>query len=519
MTQPIAYKGHLVLPADPKLAVLLPHAKRMVHNGVEYMIVPHKIDEAKVLSNLGYKVRPPIMTEYNWPGPAPFDAQRITAAGITTYPEFFVLNGIGTGKTRSWLYAFDFMKQQGRVTRGLVVCPLSTVRQTWAKEIMTVFPHLKYQVLTGEKARRLRLLNTPADIYIINHDGVEVIKQELLARTDIDMCCLDELSVYKDAGSERWKYTAPVAQRMKSLTGMTASPVPTAPTDAYGQTKLINPRRMNRSFSRFRESVMYKVTNFKWVSRDDALKTVFETMLQPAVRFTRDECYDLPPCQIVEREAQLSPEQKKLYAEVAGECAASLANGDIKAINEADRINKLVQIALGAVYTVDKNVIELPCAARLRVLEEGIQQSNSKTIVFTPYKHSLRMIAEFLRKAGYTVDTISGDTAHHQREATFHNFMNTPDPHVLVAHPGTMSHGLTMTAASTIIWYGPPNSLETFEQANGRITRAGQQHAQFIICIAGTKLELRIYDRLKKRSEIQGLLLDMYESQELGELL
>lgn len=518
MSQPIVYRDHLVLPADPRLSVLLPHAKHMQHNGQAFLVVPHSIDETKVLTNLGYTVRPPIMSQYQWPGPPPFDAQRITAAGISTYTRYFVLNGIGTGKTRSFLYAFDFLKAQGIVARALVVAPLSTVRQTWAKELMTIFPHLTFRVLTGDKKKRLKLLAEQVDIYIINHDGVEVIKDDLIAREDIDMGCLDELSVYKDGQTDRWKFTNTVTRRMKYLCGMTASPVPNAPTDAYGQTKIININAMPQSFTRFREKVQFKVTNFKWCNRPEALDIVFKTM-QPAVRFTRDECYDLPECQIVTREAPLTPEQKALYAKVADECAASVAAGDIKAVNEADRINKLTQIALGAVYTTDKSVVELPCRPRLDILHEAVEQSASKTIVFTPYKHSLRMISEYLCKQGFSCGTISGDTSHHERESIFHNFMNTPNPQVIVAHPLTMSHGLTLTEASTIVWYGPPLSLETFEQSNGRITRAGQKFAQLIVCIAATRLELRIYERLKNRSEIQGLLLDMYESQELGALL
>lgn len=526
MPTPINYKGHLVVPADARIDVLMPHAKKMVHEGREFVVVPNKLDEAKVLQNLGYNVRPPIMVNYQWPGSSPFDAQRVTSALITMNPRSFVLNGIGTGKTRSWLYAFDYLRIEGRVQRGLVVCPLSTVRQTWAKEVLMVFPHLRVRVLTGDKARRLKLLAEDADIYIINHDGVEVIKDELARRTDINMVCLDEVSIYKEAKSERWKVINklingtdmfPTPDRFFRVVGMGASPVTKAPTDVYGQVKLVNPSAMPERFTRFRERVMFKVTNFKWCAHKDAIETCFKVM-QPSVRFTRDECYDLPPCQIVTREATLTPQQNAIYQKLAQECAAQCATGDIKAINAADQLNKLAQVALGVVYDIQRNVIELPAAPRLAVLDAAVDESASKVIVFTPYKHSLRMIAEHLKKR-FAVDTISGDTGHAQREATFHNFMHAADPQVIVAHPMTMSHGLTLTAASTIIWFGPPTSLEVYEQANGRITRAGQRHAQLIINIAATRLEQRIYDRLEKRAEIQGLLLDMYEAQELGALM
>jgi SNF2 family DNA or RNA helicase len=119
----------------------------------------------------------------------------------------------------------------------------------------------------------------------------------------------------------------------------------------------------------------------------------------------------------------------------------------------------------------------------------------------------------------WSCEKISGDVSNADRERIFTLFMHNENPHVIVAHPATMSHGLTLTAASTIVWYGPPLSLEMYEQANGRITRAGQRHAQLIVHIAATKLEQKIYTRLQARSATQGLLLDMFEAQELGALL
>lgn len=515
--KPVIYKDHVVIPDDGRLGVLVPHAKRMMHEGKSYVLVPHKLDETKILNNLGYSVRPPIMTQYEFCGSTPFDAQRVTAAMVTVHSHCFILNGIGTGKTRAIVFGYDFMRREGKVKRMIVTSPLSTLRPTWARELMMIFPHLKFQVLHGSKEKRLKALATPADVYIINHDGVEVILDELVARTDIDMLVMDELTAYKEPRSDRWKATNKLARRMSRVVGMTGSPMTLSPCDAYGQMKIVNPLLVPESYTRFREKVMTKITNFKWIARSDAIETVFKKM-QPSVRFSRDDCYDLPPCQTVTRQAELTPEQKKLYKEVAEECAASVAQGDIKAINEADRLNKLVQIALGVVYTTDKQVHELACGPRLAVLDEVVSQSESKVIVFTPYKHSLRMLAEKLRK-DYTVAVVSGDVPNSERESIFHNFMQTKNPHIILAHPQCMSHGLTLTEASTIVWWGPPPSLETYEQANGRITRAGQRHAQLIVNIAATRMEERIYKRLADRADIQGLLLEMFESQELGELL
>src|SRR5690606_9276943 len=100
MNKPIPYRDHLIIPADPRLATLIPHVKTLEDNGQQIMLVPHKIDETAILKNLGYDVRPPVMLNYDWAGSVPFDAQRITTALITMHKRCYVLNGIGTGKTR-----------------------------------------------------------------------------------------------------------------------------------------------------------------------------------------------------------------------------------------------------------------------------------------------------------------------------------------------------------------------------------------------------------------------------------
>lgn len=515
--KPIPYREHLILPADPRLDVLIPHAKKFEHEGQQMVLVPHKLDETQVLKNLGYDVRPPIMVNYDWCGTTPYDAQRITSALIISNKRNYVLNGMGTGKTRSLLFSFDYLRRQSAVGKLIVTAPLSTLRQTWLREVAMVFPHLKAEVLYGTKAQRLKALDREADIYIINHDGVQVIFDALMERTDITMAALDELSVYKNKKTDLWKYANLLISRCDRVSGLTATPMPTAPTDAFGQLKLITPQNCQMHFGRFRDEVMLKISQFTYVARKDAVENVYRRM-QPSVRFTRDECYDMPPCQYITREAPLSREQEKLFKQLAEECAADVASGSIKAVNEADRINKLVQVALGTVYDVQRNVCELDCSARLAVLDELITESDSKIIVFTPYKSSLRKLAAHLSKK-WTVETISGDVGQTAREHIFTRFMNTPDPHVLVAHPDTMSHGLTLTAASTIVWYGPPTSLETYEQANGRITRAGQRHSQLIAHIVSTRIEQKIVKRLETRATAQGLLLEMFEAQELAGLL
>jgi SNF2 family DNA or RNA helicase len=518
--KPIYFKEHLIVEADPRLHIMVPHAKTFVHEGRECMLIPHKVDETQVLRNLGYDVRPPVLMSYDWPSPPgtqPFDAQRITAALITTNRRSFVLNSIGTGKTRSLLYAYDFLKKTTpNYGRMLVTAPLSTLRQTWQREVSLVFPHLRCNVLHGDKKKRLRLLDEDVDIHIINHDGVETIIDELVERLGMfSMVGLDELSVYKNAKTDLWKCTYRFVGEVDRVCGMTATPMTKDASDAYGQIKMLTPAVLGgQSFTRFRETVMNKYGPYRWVNKRDALDTVHKLM-QPAVRFTRDECYDLPPCTTVMRETPMTPTQHRAFKHMQDE--AAIEHLGVKAANAADQANKCLQIALGFVYDQNHQPIAFETKGRGKLLEEAIAESNAKVIVFTPYKASLEWLVKQL-SAHWSVAYVSGDVTPSQREVIFSNFMHAPDPHVLVAHPECMSHGLTLTEASTIVWWGPPQSLETYEQANGRITRAGQRHAQMIVQLVSSKLEQQLFRVLDRRGNVQQVLLDMFERQDKGDL-
>lgn len=517
--KPIYYRGHLIVATDNRISVMIPHAKPFVSEGRSLMLIPHGIEETRVLRNLGYEVTSPVMLAYNWAGTVPFEAQKITTAMITSHLRSYVLNGLGTGKTRAALFAYDHMREQAPNYGSMIVtAPLSTLRQTWMKEVTFNFPHLTTAVLHGSRAQRIKALEKGANVFIINHDGVETILDALLAHLPlIEFAVLDELSVYKNAKTKLWKDTHKFISSVPRVTGMTATPVTRDSLDSYGQIKMLTPKTLGGdSFTRFREKLQTKVAQFRWVDKMDSINRVFDLM-QPAVRFTRDECYDIPECQYLDVTVDLTPDQQKAYDEIKAEGASERLN--VTTANAADQINKLKQVVSGAVYDADRNVVDMPCKPREDELVRAIQQSEGKVIVFVPYKHSAAKVIEVVKAAGFSAAEVNGDVANGRREQIFTQFMQAKDPRVLVAHPQCMSHGLTLTEASTIVWWGPPDSLETYEQANGRITRAGQRLRQLIIRLVSCKLEQKIYRLLDTRADVQRELLDMFESQDHGDLL
>jgi len=152
--------------------------------------------------------------------------------------------------------------------------------------------------------------------------------------------------------------------------------------------------------------------------------------------------------------------------------------------------------------------ILLDARPRIELVKEIIEESESKVLVFVPFTAALHKVAEEIAKH-YSVEVVYGEVSKTQRDRIFHDFQHAKDPHVLVADARTMSHGLSLTAASTTIWYGPPNGNETYLQANERTPRPGQKLNTLIVNIEGTPVERKVYERLRGQTKLQGLLLDM----------
>lgn len=496
-----------------KITTVIPTAKVLKEHIVA---IPHRPDEMRVLKQLGFDGIPdPLKTNYQFPKAGgrfdPFKAQIETANFLSMHSRCFVLNSMGTGKTVSSLWAYDYMRSRKQVNRALIICPLSTMERTWADEVFKTFPHLDATVVYGSRQRRLKLLEQDSHLYIINIDGIKTIKEVMAKRPDIDLVIVDEVAMFRNASTTRWKdlnelINKQTARRVWALTGM---PTPNSPIDAWAQCKVVTPDNpaIPKYFGKARDILMKQLSQFKWIPRDNANDTVKEWM-QPAIRFSLDECTDLPEQVFISRDAQMSEEQRKAYVEMLSRLKTEFEGGELLAVNEAVKANKLVQIACGVAYGTNEETIVLPAPDRINVLKELIEESEGKVIVFVPLTGVLEELA-FVLGQQWPVATVHGGTSKSERDDIFHAFQNTKEPHVLIANPATMSHGLTLTAATNIIWYAPVHSNDIYEQACARVRRPGQKRTTVIAHIAACEVERRIYQRLKTKQKMQGLLLDM----------
>ena len=497
----------VVLPARMDVLRLVPQAKAFVAQGQNFMALPHAPETTRLLRNLGVRIPEPIRYYYDWVGTTPFATQIDTAALLTTYCRAFVLNEMGTGKTRASLFAFDFLMKLGKAKRLLVVAPLSTLGSVWEDEVFRNFHHLTTAVLHGSKAKRRQLLAGGADVLIINHDGVETIRDELTA-AKIDCVIIDELAMYRNSQTDRWKTLKPLVRQATHAWGLTGAPTPNSPTDAYGQVKLLIPENVGFSFKSFKDATMLQVSQFTWIEREDANDHVFKAM-QPSIRVTRDQAFDLPPVTYSNRNVAMDPRSAKAYKDMHAEMAALIRSKEITAANEGVKLSKLLQISAGFAYDGDREGNYIGAKDRIKEVFDIIEESSRKVIVFAPFRYLTEVLAEALGKR-WPVAMVHGGVTKGVRDKIFADFQHSASPRVIVAHPGTMAHGLNLTRADTIVWAAPTLSLETYEQANARITRPGQSTHAHIIHIMSTKAEAKVYSRLRNRAKMQGALLEMF---------
>lgn len=418
-----------------------------------------------------------------------------------------VLNDMGTGKTQASLWAADYLMSIGVVKRVLIISPLSTLNSTWGDAIFTSFHKRTYSVLHGTSEKRKKLLHEGADFCIINHDGFEIISGE--AQGMFDLIIVDEAAALRNPGTDRYKF---LRRYMDANEGcrlwlMTGTPTPNEPTDAWALAKLVGSPGLTKTYSGFRDEVMMKLGKWKMVPRPDCTETVAR-VLQPSIRFDLKDCVDLPEVTYQTRTVSLSPEQTKAYKAMTKHLVAEAASGAITAANEAVKTQKLVQIACGVAYDEKGEPVELDCSPRVAELMECLEQVGGKAIIFVPLTGVLEMLKKKLAKH-YKVAIVNGAVSLKERSEAFREFQDGKNIDILLAHPATMAHGLTLTSAKAIIWYGPITSNEQYTQANARTERIGKKHSTTVIHIAATDLERRMFTRLENKQKLQGILLDI----------
>jgi SNF2 family DNA or RNA helicase len=474
------------------------------------------LDEVRVLRNLGVKNVPsPITKRYNWPGKyKPMAHQIETSAFLTLHRKAFVFSEPGTGKTLSALWAADYLMSIGKVRRVLILCPLSIMQSAWLGDLNNSIIHRSAVVAHhAQSARRIEMVQENYEFVIANYDGLNLIANEIIADGRFDLVIVDEANAYKTQTTRRWKALKAILTPQTNLWMMTGTPAAQSPVDAFGLAKLVNPDGVPQFFTAWRDKVMNKITMYKWAPKKEAQDLVHEA-LQPAIRFTKEQCLDLPPVITTTREVPLTPQQAKYYNMLKDQMLIQTAGETISAVNAAAGVSKLLQISCGAAYTDDKEVVEFDSAPRLAVLDEILQETSRKVIIFALFRSTINTILDYLHKKGYSAEPIHGDVPPTKRADIIRRFQHEANPHFLVMQPQATAHGITLTAADTVVFYGPLMSVEQYIQCIARSDRKGQDSDKVtVVHIEGSPIEKKMFKALGARVDDHALLTQMFDTE------
>lgn len=477
----------------------------------ESCALAHVIDQYQPDTSLP-DIPSPIMRDYTWPGVfKPFNHQKDTASFLSLRDRAFCFNEAGTGKTGAAIWAADYLMNLGLVKRVLVICPLSIMQSAWQADVFKTAMHRTCGVAHGSVSKRQKIIEQSYEFVIINFDGVHTVFDDLY-KANFDLIIVDEANAYKTTTTRRWKTLARLLRPETKLWMMTGTPAAQSPIDAFGLARMITPERVPKYSGAWRDRVMNQISRFKWIPKSNATEQVHKA-LQPAIRFTKKECLDLPEVVYQTRDVPLSPQTQKYYTSLKKQLLVEAAGEQISAVNAAASLNKLLQISGGAVYTDKRQVVEFDIRPRLNALEEVLAETLNKVIVFVPFIHTIDIVSKFLSNNGITSEVIQGSIPPNQRSQTIKRFQEQPDPRVLVIQPQAAAHGITLTAADTVVFWSPVMSVETYLQCVARIDRVGQKNSMTVVHLQGSDVERKMYAMLQGKVDSHQKLVDLYKQE------
>ena len=337
-----------------------------------------------------------------------------------------------------------------------------------------------------------------------------------MRRKDIGLVVVDEGSKFRNAKTDRFRGLERVCSKPDMrVWWLTATPTPSGPDNAWAQCRIINPTAVPRFYGAFRAETMIEVAANIWKPRAGAEAIVHRAM-QPAIRFAKADCLDLPPMVTVDLSCSLSDEQALAYKQMStamqiADAAAVEQGGVVTAVNAADRVNKLRQIMLGSCKSSATDYISFDYTPRYNVLLEAIEMAQAKVIIIVPFKGILRDLTERLSKK-YSCAMINGDVSIGRRNALIKAFKEEENPRILLAHPECMSHGLNLTEADTLIFFGPMYGNDAYRQVIERYNRPPQTRRMTMVRIGCGPIEWAIYKALDGDESQQQMILSLYKS-------
>lgn len=440
------------------------------------------------------------------------DYQKYATTFIEEHPVSAILLDMGLGKSVITLTAIsDLLFDSFEIHRVLVIAPLRVARDTWPTELEK-WEHLHsliYSVAVGTEVQRKAALLQRADIFIINRENVEWLVEKSGLPFDYDMVVVDELSSFKSYQAKRFRSLMKVRPFVKRITGLTGTPSSNGLMDLWAEFKLLDMgKRLGRFITHFREAYFVPDKRnqqivFSYKPKPGAEEAIYRLVSDITISMKSTDYLKMPECLINEVPVRLSEKEMQCYQTLKDDLILSLDGQDIDAANAVGLSNKLTQMANGAVYGEENNVIPIH-DRKLDALEDLIEAANGKPVLVAYwFKHDLSRIEERLHKRHIPFSKL--DTADSIKR------WNNGELPVALVHPASAGHGLNLqSGGSTLIWFGLTWSLELYQQTNARLWRQGQTADTVVIhhLIAEDTIDEKIMSALKKKDKTQSALID-----------
>lgn len=445
--------------------------------------------------------------------------QRYAVEYIKQHPITALLLDMGLGKSVITLTAIqDLIYDSFEVSKVLIVAPLRVAKSTWSAEIEK-WEHLKlliYSIAVGTEAERLAALKTDADVYIINRENIDWLVTKSGIPFDFDMLVIDELSSFKSHQSKRFRALMQVRPKVKRVVGLTGTPSSNGLMDLWAEFRLLDMgQRLGRFIGQYRSTYFtpekqngYVVYSYKPLP--GAEEQIYDKISDITISMQAAEHLQMPELISTTYEVEMDDMEQKKYRELKQDLVLHLEDAEITALNAASLCGKLSQMANGAIYDADKNILAFH-DRKLDALEDLIEAANDKPVLVAYwFQHDLNRIEERLTKLKISHSRITS--------ADSINSWNKREIAVGLIHPASAGHGLNLQAGgNTLIWFGLTWSLELYQQTNARLYRQGQISKTVVIQHIVTKgtVDEQILRALQRKEQTQTALLTAVKA-ELG---
>ncbi|MGI6121335.1 MAG: DEAD/DEAH box helicase [Saccharofermentanales bacterium] len=430
-----------------------------------------------------------------------------------------LLMEMGTGKTITGIAVTGALYKSGRIRRVLVVAPLS-ILGVWDEEFAK-FAGFDYTlaVLTGsgsKKADTLRhMRGTPLQVAVINYESAWRLEKELQAWNP-DLVIADEGHKIKTHNIAASKAMHRLGARARYKLLLTGTVITNKAIDVFSQYKFLNPAIFGQSFYVFRNRYfdMVGYGNHTPVLKRSMERDLMRRLHSIAFRATKAECLDLPEVTDIVRTVELEPAAMRIYKDLVKDSYAELGQSEVTVTNILTRLLRLSQLTGGFIGDDEGNApqrISTAKQAALTDIIEDVLQEGKKLVVIARFIPEIKAICKLLEKKEIQYSLIMGGVK--DRDAQVSAFQNDPRVQVFVGQIATAGLGVTLTAASTMVFYSLDYSMSNFEQAKARIHRVGQkENCTYIYLTAKNTVDVRIIKALRDKADLACMLIDDYRN-------